>query len=115
MTLCSTRTSAPKGLRAWPFGKTQSNADQNEMVHPPSGRKVFVGGVCLQGGNKKLWPLLEGILELLLLSRKQPRLLLRALLDALKKDCRVVFLRAGQRSRIALHRFLTQGRLRAEP
>jgi hypothetical protein len=78
----------------------------------PTGEEVIAGGVHLQGGNKTLWPLFVGVPVLLLLSRKQPRLLSQALLDALRKACRVVFLRTGERSRIALRRFRTQGRLR---
>jgi hypothetical protein len=106
---------SPQGLKLGLLGKRIRRRRGTKRFIRPSGREVIAGGVHLQGGNKALWPLFVGFPVLLLLSRKQPHLLSRALLDALKKACRVVFLRAGQRSRIALHRFLTQGRLRAEP
>jgi len=103
---------SPQGLKLGLLGKQIRTRSGRKRFIRPTGEEVIAGGVHLQGGNKTLWPLFVGVPVLLLLSRKQPRLLSQALLDALRKACRVVFLRTGERSRIALRRFRTQGRLR---
>jgi hypothetical protein len=104
-----------EGLKLGLLGKKIRTRNGTKHFIRPSGQEVIAGGVHLQGGNKTLWPLFVSVPVLLLLAREQPRLLAQALLQALKKACRVVFLREGQRIRITLRRFRTQKRLRGQP
>lgn len=104
-----------QGLQLGLLGKRIRTRSGKKWFIRPTGDEVIAGGVHLQGGNKKLWPLFVDIPVLLLLSRKEPRLLSQALLHALKKAFTIVFLRIGQRGRITIRRFRTQGRLRAKP
>jgi hypothetical protein len=102
---------APQGLRLGLLGKRIRTRSGTKRFIRPSGNDVIAGGVHLQGGNKTLWPLFVSIPVLLLLARKEPRLLVLALVKAFRKAGRVVFLRAGERGRMALRRFRTKGRL----
>ncbi|MCF8549436.1 MAG: hypothetical protein K9G09_00860 [Pontimonas sp.] len=102
-----------QGLQLGLLGKRIRTRSGKKWFIRPTGEEVIAGGVHLQGGNKTLWPLFVDIPVLLLLSRKEPRLLSQALFHALKKAFTVVFLRIGQRGRIALRRFQTPERLRA--